>query len=185
MHGGERKKAGITKVHLTHSECLAGTVECELRLRTLAVSARGLRKVHLRDRLINAEDINDADKYEAILQIIRKEEQKSTWRAINRVIKDPKLGAITKVQRKMSDGDEVDLINSTDMVREIQIVTEQRFSLAESAPATNTSLRDTVGFLADTEYAIELVTGQAPLPADIDGPTKVILEEMQRLWKDT
>ena len=85
----------------------------------------------------------------------------------------------------MSDGGEVDLINSTDMVREIQTVTEQRFSLAESAPATNTSLRDTVGFLADTEYALELVTGQAPLPADIDGPTKVIIEEMQRLWKDT
>lgn len=69
------------------------------------------------------------------------------------------------------------------MCEEIQNVTEQRFALAESAPVTHSSLQQEVGFLADTEFALALVTGSTPIPADIDQSTTLVIEEMQRLWK--
>jgi hypothetical protein len=69
------------------------------------------------------------------------------------------------------------------MCEEIQNVTEQRFALAESAPATQSSLLTSIGFLSDTDFALNLVSGQAEIPSDVDPPTKLIIEEMQRLWK--
>ncbi len=90
---------------------------------TLAQSARGLRKVHLRDRLIEATDKEDKDKLAAIEQIISREAQRSTWRAIKKVTKEPNLGAITWVEKQTKIG----TTNKRDlegMAAEIQRVTE-------------------------------------------------------------
>jgi hypothetical protein len=150
-------------------------------LKQLKLQAIGLRKVHLRNCLIAAEDLRDKEKFKGILRVIEREEQKSMWGAIRRVTDDPRLGAITFVQRETPNG----IVNITDMngmCEEIQTVTERRFELAESAPVTNSSLRHSVGFLADTQFALELVSGKAEIPGDVDYSTKLVIEEMQRLW---
>ena len=177
------RQAGITDTSLTLSECTAGIHECIERLKVLSKSANGLRKVHLRDRLINAEDMADSEKYKAIRQIIAKEEQRSTWKAIKRVVNDPRLGAITKVEQDTATGMR-EITTLEGMAAEIQRVTEKRFELAVSAPVTQSSLRHTVGFLADTPYALDLVSGRADIPADVDEPTRLVIEEMQRLWSE-
>ena len=118
-----------------------------------------------------------------IKQIITKENQRNTWLSIKRVINEPRLGAITKVEKNTEDGI-VEIHDLDGMVAEIQQVTEKRFELAESAPASTTSLRTSVGFLADTQFALDLLSGTTDLPTDLDDPTRTILEEMKLLWND-
>lgn len=175
------KKAGITDRSLSYAECMEGVKACKANLHRLKMSAKALRKVHLRDCLIRAEDMEDKEKFKGILRVIECEENRATWRAIKRVADPPRLGAITKVQREGENGIE-DITNMEEMCEEIQSVTERRFELAESAPATDSSLRTSVGFLADTEFAYRLVSGLEPIPDDVDEFTKIVIEEMQRLW---
>lgn len=177
------RKAGITSTKLSHEECLAGVEGCRQRLSALSKSSRGLRKVHLRDRLINTEDLHDEQKSKAIRAIILQEEQRLTWHAIKRVVNDPRLGAITKVDKETTDGT-IEIVDIDGMVAEIQHVTKKRFGLAESAPVTNTSLGGSVGFLADTKFAIDLVSGKSDIPPDVDEPTTLVIKEIQRLWND-
>lgn len=114
--------------------------------------------------------------------MIEHEEQESQWRAIRRVTDDPRLGAITFVQRDTTDG-RINITDKDEMCEEIQSVTERCFALAESAPVTHSSFRRMVGFLSDIEFALNLVTSKIPIPSDIDPSTTMVIEEMQRLWK--
>ena len=68
------KRAGITNVTLTHDKCLAGIEACRQWLKALSTSACSLRKVHLRDCLINAEDFNDEITSKVIRKIILQED---------------------------------------------------------------------------------------------------------------
>ncbi len=154
---------------------------CNNHLKQLQSQAIGLRKVHLRNCLIAAKDLKDKEKFKGILRVIEREEQKAMWGAIRRTTDDPRLGAITFVQRDTPNG----IVNITDMdgmCEEIQTVTECRFKLAESATATTSSLRYSVGFLADTQFALEMVSRKVAIPGDVDNITKLVIEEMQRLW---
>ena len=54
----------------------------------------GLRKVHLRDSYIQAQESGDVNKCKDILRIIGWEEQRSMWRRINRALDKPSLGEI-------------------------------------------------------------------------------------------
>jgi hypothetical protein len=175
------KRAGIDSFNLTHEQCLEGIAYCNQQLQNMERQALGLRKVHLRNCLILAEDLNNKERYKEILQVIEREEQRRMWRSIRRVTNDPQLGAITFVQRQTNDG----IVNITDreeMCEEIQAVTESRFELAESAPVTSSSLSSTVSFLGNTEYAMNLMTGAIPIPSDVDKHTRIVIEEMKRLW---
>ena len=166
----QAKYAGITNIDLSWTECMDGVNTCTERIKSLALSARGLRKVHLRDRLINAEEAQDPIRIKSIRQIITKEAQRNTWRTIKRVVNEPRLGAITKVEKVTGDGT-TDIQDLDGMAAEIQQVTEKRFELAASAPVMNSSLRTSVGFLADTTYALKLVSGGAEIPPDVHEPT--------------
>ena len=58
------------------------------------------------------------------------------------------------------------------MVKEIQHVTEARYGLAKSAPVMHTSLWASVGYLANTDFALNLMKGLVPIPEDVDQPTR-------------
>ncbi len=128
-----------------------------------------------------AEDSRDKEKYKGILRVIKREEQRAMWRSIRRVTDDPRLGAIMFVQRDTPDG-RINLTDRDEMCAEIQAVTEAQFALAESAPITNSSLRHSVGFLSDTKSALNLVSNAIAIPPDVDYSTRLVIEEMQRLW---
>ena len=63
------------------------------------------------------------------------------------------------------------------MVKEIQQVTEARFGLADSAPIMHTSLRGSVGYLANTNFALNLMKGLVPIPDDVDQPTRELIAD--------
>ena len=58
---------------------------------------------------------------------------------------------------------------------------EQRFDLAHSAPITMSSLAEKLGYLSDTEFAQQLLSGQVEIPSDVDDTTAIVLEEIVRL----
>ena len=51
-----------------------------------------------------------------------------------------------------------------------------------SAPITMTSLRGRLGFLSDTDFAIQMLRGEVHIPPDVDAPTTLVLEEIIRLF---
>ena len=79
------------------------------------------------------------------------------------VVKDPQLGAITKVQQETVSST-IDIMDQDEMVHEIQNMTEEC---------------QLVCFLTNTEFALKLVSGQTKIPSDIDGPTRQVLNEMK------
>jgi hypothetical protein len=97
---------------------------CTRKLKGLQSQAHGLRKVYLRNRLIQAQDKGDTARYKGILRTIEREEQKSIWKQINRATNDPRLGAIPFVQR-MEGSSIVDITDTEEMNAEIKRVTEQ------------------------------------------------------------
>jgi len=103
------------------------------------------------------------------------------WRRINRALDKPSLGAIPFVQR-LEKGLVVDVTAMDEMNREIQTVTEKRFDLSMSAPITMSSLRTRLGFLSDTDFANNLLTGDVHIPWDVDDVTATVLEEVIRLF---
>jgi hypothetical protein len=153
----EALKAGIlTPRALTKQQCMDGVEACSRRLLSLQGQAGELSQVHLRDCLIHAKSTGNEDKCKGILQTIEREEKKSIWRRINRVVDDLSLGAVPFVQR-MEHGEVVDIYETEAMNREIQVTMEQQFDLSMSAPITMTSLRDRPGFLSDTEFAMQML----------------------------
>jgi hypothetical protein len=122
-------KAGIEEpCLLSKDQFLDGAEACKCQLCPLKGQAGGLHQVHLRDCLIRAPDANDNTKQQGILRTIEREERKSMWRQINRALDNPSLGAIPFVQR-MEGGRVVNVMETTAMNTEIQVVTERRFDL--------------------------------------------------------
>ncbi len=64
---------------LTMEELKDGLRYCRIRKGELRQQAKGLRKVHLRDRLINAQTKKQQEKVRDIKQIINREESKRMW----------------------------------------------------------------------------------------------------------
>ena len=50
--------------------------------------------------------------------------------------------------------------------------------------STSSSLWTSVGFLADTPFAMDLVSGKVDIPHDVDELTRLILQEIRRLWNN-
>jgi hypothetical protein len=179
----EAIKAGIpAPCLLTRDQCMDGVEACTRRLKVLKAQSCGLRKVHLRDCLIKAQEDGDKARSKGILRTIKREEQKSVWQRINQAIDNPSLGAIPLVQ-KMEDGEVINITETEEMNKEIQDVTEKRFDLSMSTPITMSLLCKKLGFLSDTNFAISLLQGDVHIPDDIDNVTTTMIEEIIRLFQ--
>jgi hypothetical protein len=62
----------------------------------------------------------------------------------------------------------VDILKALAMNKEIQKVTEKWFDLAQSAPATSSSLRNLSSYNADTTFAKDLLQHKVLIPPDVD-----------------
>ncbi len=52
-----------------------------------------------------------------------------------------------------------------------------------SAPIAMSSLREHLGFLPDTEFAMNMLWGEVHIPADVDNATTIVIEEIMRLFQ--
>jgi hypothetical protein len=113
--------------------------------------------------------------------MIKREEQKSIWKRINRATNEPKLGAIPKVQW-MEGLQLVDIKDIEEMNAEIQRVTEQRFNLSMSTTITMSSLQEKLEFLLDTKFATNFLSRDVDIPDDVDNVTAMVLREITPLF---
>ncbi len=112
---------------------------CRIQKAELRNQAKGLRKVHLQDCLIDAETKKQRDCVRDIKQTINREESKRMW---------SHSPSVLKVQRVI-DGETKDYSIQEDIENAIQRECEIRFSLAHSAPIMSTLLGDRLRYLGD------------------------------------
>jgi hypothetical protein len=72
----------------------------------------------------------------------------------------------------------VDIKDTNKMNAEIQQVTEQRFDLSMSATITMSSLWEKLGFLSDTKFATNLLSGSVDIPDNVDDVMAMVLREI-------
>ena len=76
-----------------------GVSFCKHRMQNNRLNSRGLRRGHLRNCLLQAEDLGDQVKVKAIKEVLSREESGRMWYFINRVTDDPRTGGCLKVER--------------------------------------------------------------------------------------
>ncbi len=76
----------------------------------------------------------------------------------------------------------MDITDTEEMNAEIQRVTEQRFDLSISAPITMLLLWEKLGFLSDTKFANNLLSGDVDMLDDVEDVAAMILREICHLF---
>ncbi len=84
--------------NLTMEELKDGLRFCMIWKADLRQQAKGLRKVHLRDCLIDAQTKKQHKRVKDIKQTLNQEESKQMWYLIKRTVKDPHSPSMLKVQ---------------------------------------------------------------------------------------
>ena len=106
--GNVRRKArgkGISTPAGLSEEAIRDALRyCKIRARDLRKQAKGLRKTHLRNCLIVAQEKKDKTKVKAIKQIMNREQNVKMWYNIKTVVRDPKSPQVLRVQR-VEDGE--------------------------------------------------------------------------------
>jgi hypothetical protein len=82
---------------LTMEELHDGLRYCQIRKAELWKQAKGLRKVHLRDCLMDAQAKRQHNRVRDIKQTINQEESKRMWHLIKCTVKDPRSLSVLKV----------------------------------------------------------------------------------------
>jgi hypothetical protein len=87
---------------LTTEELQDSLQFARIRRADLWKQAKSLRKIHLRDCLVNSMEKKQKKRTAAIKQTINREESKRLWYLIKKTVKDPHSPSILKVQRVMN-----------------------------------------------------------------------------------
>jgi hypothetical protein len=85
-------------VNHTMEELKDGLRYCRIQKAELRQQAKGLRKLHLCDCLINAQTKKQHEHVRDIKQTINREERKLMWYLIKRTVKDPHSPSMLKIQ---------------------------------------------------------------------------------------
>jgi hypothetical protein len=151
-----------------------------IRQSELRKQAKGLRKVHLRNCLINLMEKKQKKWTAAIKQTINREESKCMWHLIKWTVKDLHSPSVLKVQRVIK-GETQEYEVQEDVENAIQCECKIRFSLVHSAPIMMTLLGKRLRYLSNKALVRAIITKTYNIPSDMDPATKLILEEIGNL----
>ncbi len=141
---------------------------------------KGLRKVHLRDCLVDAKEKEQHKQAAVVKQKCNRKESKRMWCLRKCTVKKTHIGSVLKVQR-IVDGEVKEYEVQEDIINTIQRECKARFSLAHSAPITNIVLGEQLRYLMDKALAQSIITGTYEIHSDMDPSTKLILKEVGKL----
>jgi hypothetical protein len=175
-----RQQHIINPGKLTLEELQDGLQFARIRQSELWKQAKGLRKVHLRNCLIDSMHKKQKIRTAAIKQTINREESKCMWYLIKRTVKDPHSPSVLKVQR-LVEGKTKEYEVQEDVENAIQRECKIRFSLAHSAPIMMTLLGKRLRYLSNEALARAIITKTYNIPSNMDPATKLILEEIGNL----
>ena len=145
--------------------------------RQLASSAEGLRKLHLRECLAQAQASGDCKKKAAIKSIINRESVRATWRLIKNATRDASGNSVTSVTT-VRNGVETHYRTKESVENALQEEVGERFTLAHNAPIMESELGSRLYLLQDEALAREIIWGDYDPPANLDDATKMILREI-------
>jgi hypothetical protein len=165
---------------LMMDELMDGLQIAHIRKADPRKQAKGLRKVHLRDCLIDAQTKKQHKRVAAIKQKCNWEEGKRMWYLIKQMVKDPHSPSVLQVQRVVN-GEVKEYIVQEDLEQAIQCKCKVHFSLAHSAPVMKTLLGERLCYLSDESLARSIIMGTYDIPSDMDPTTKLILGEIGKL----
>ena len=147
----------------------------------LAKDAPALRREHLLGLIEDAEEKSDTVRAQAILEILRREAQKKTWRKINYSTRPPRGAAPTCIQVETPSGTST-YRTEEEMFEHSAHHLSLRFRHAFSAPIYSSSLLQEVGPLGDTDRAQDILDGTFTYPQDTDLWTTKFFEEAQHTY---
>jgi hypothetical protein len=129
-----------------------------IRKADLRQQAKGLRKVHLQDCLIEAQTKKQHKRVAAIKQKCNCKESKRMWYLIKRTVKDPHSPSILQVQQVV-EGEVKEFTEQDEVEHAIQQECKICFSLAHSAPIMRTLLGERLRYLSNKALAHSIITG--------------------------
>ena len=135
--------------------------------------------VHLRNWLLDAQAKNQIERGHGIRQMINRENNVRVWYLIQRTVKDPGIPAVLKVQT-VKNGRKSTYTKQEDIKEAIQKQSEYCFTLTHRAPIMKHTLTVKLGCVVDKEVAKATIEGTYDIPTDLDGATKLILEDIRR-----
>jgi hypothetical protein len=165
---------------LTMEELQDGLQFTRIRRADLRKQAKGLRKTHLRDCLVDSMEKKQKKCMAAMKQIINREESKRMWYLIKQTVRDLQSPSILKVQRVIN-GKTQEYEIQEDIENAIQQECKIQFSMAHSTPIMMTFLGKCLRYLSNKSLARAIITGTYKIPSDINPSTKLILEEIGKL----
>ena len=77
---------------LPPQQCIDGVAYYKGQIHTLRLKSRGLRRVHLRDRVIQAQELGKEEGLKEVQQVTHQGENTRMWHFINRMTDDAKSG---------------------------------------------------------------------------------------------
>jgi hypothetical protein len=143
---------------LTMDELKEGLQLARICKANLRKQAKGLRKVHLCDCLIDAQSKKQHKWVAAIKQKCNREESKRMWYLIKWTVKDPCSPSVLRVQRVVN-GEVREYIIQEDVKQAIQRECEARFLLAHSAQIMKTLFGERLRYLSDEALARLIILG--------------------------
>ena len=167
MHEGKAKNVGIIlrfarRQHISSPEYLAmdeikdSLQFVRIRKADLQKQAKGLRKVHLRDCLIDAQAKRQHKRVAAIQQKCIREESKRMWYLIKQTVKDPANPSVVPRVQRVVNGEVKEYIEQEDVEQAIQRECEIQITLAHSAPIMKSLGVERLRYLADESLAKSL-----------------------------
>jgi hypothetical protein len=165
---------------LTMEELKEGLQFAHIHKADLRKQAKGLRKIHLCDCLIDAQTKKQHKRVAAIKQRCNREESKCKRYLIKRTVKDLNSPSVLQVQQVVN-GEVKEYIMQEDVEQAIQCKCEVRFSLAHSASVMKTPFRERLHYLSDESPARSIIMGTYDIPSDMGPATKLVLEEIGKL----
>ena len=142
------------------------------------------RKKHLNNRLSAARLRQDEEMEKRVLEIIRLEKERSSWRRRKHAMNKPRGRSARVVQATDEDGGIVEFSDQPSVEDAIwDRIHSKRFFNGESAPICKGTLRGDFGYMADTDASNRVLEGNYTFPDGTHEGTIKLLNECMRIRK--
>jgi len=179
------RRCGIGNCFKLLIESILQRVEiCREKCNYFRKHGKRYRTKHLHQCAKNARDKGDDRKAQEILEIIRREKDRSFWRRLNYSMGKQRGAAPRRVlvENPQREGDLIEFNTQATMQEAIfDNVHRKWFFLAEAAPICQEPLRELFGYNADISTANEILEGTYEYPEDFDQATREICQECHLL----
>ena len=169
-------------IHLPVSELVELFLATKAKTKEYMATSPFLRKQYLHQRLNDAIANGKDEEAKRIQATLLAEEQRKVWRNIKLTTKDHSQLSVLRVEIPQEDGGVIECATKETVETALMDELSTRFGRAESAPICQGVLFDLLGTYANTDAAVEILEGTFTPPTGTDPATKLLLEEIARIW---